>query len=75
MFFLTGYGIHALYRRNIDRGRHVVYNCVKQLLYALVTVRSAASHGNELVCQGGFTDGLLYLCFGNFFTFKVFFKK
>ena len=73
--FLAGFRIYALDRRYVQRGRHIIYDSVQQLLYALVTIRSTAGNRNHLVCDGRLTDACLDLVDGNFFFVKELFHQ
>ena len=55
--FLAGFGVGTLDSGDIERRRHIVNNSVKKLLYALVSVRSTADNGNELVFDRALSDG------------------
>ena len=59
LFFLAGIGVYALNCGNIERRRHKVNNCVEKLLNALVSVRSTAGYGYELILDSTLSDSLL----------------
>ena len=57
-FELVRLGILAFHRRNIQRGGHVIHDCIQKLLYAFVFIGSAAGHGNHFHRNRGFADGI-----------------
>lgn len=63
---------NALYRRNVQRRRHIIDNGIKQHLYALVLVSGTAEHGEHGVRYNRFANGFLYLVNRQLFTFQVF---
>ena len=66
ILFLAGLGVHALDRRDVHRGRHVVDHGVQQLLHALVLVGGAHEHGVDLAGDDALADGGLQLLDGDF---------
>ena len=66
ILFLAGLGVHALDRRDVHRGRHVVDHGVQQLLHALVLVGGAHEHRVDLAGDDALADGGLQLLDGDF---------
>ena len=53
---LIGLGVDALDRGNIRGGGHIINNCIKQKLNALVAVGSTAGDRDHIVGYGSLTD-------------------
>ena len=68
---ITGLGIGAFDRRDIQRRRHIVHNRVKQLLHALVFIGCAADDGNHLDLRGRLADCGLDLFARNGFSLEI----
>ena len=64
----VGLGVRALDRRNIERGRHVVDDCVEQLLNALVLVGGAHEDRVDLAGDNALAQGDLELFDGELFV-------
>ena len=71
----SGVNIGAFNGRDIQRRRHIIYDCIKELLYALVAVGSTAAYGNKGVVDGAFSYGGFKLRNGKLFTVKVLHHK
>ena len=72
---LVGLGVNSLYRRDIDRRRHIIDYSIKQLLYTLVLVGSTAAYRNHMVCDGGLAYAVLDLVYGQLFAAEIFFQE
>ena len=68
---LIVFGIYPFNRRNIQRGRHVVDYCVKQLLHAFIFVRCAAHYGHHMIRYGCLADRGFDLILGNLFAIQI----
>ena len=54
---------------NVRRRRQVAYDGIKKRLNSLVLIGTAYINGNQLICQGTDTDGLMKQLFRNLLTF------
>ena len=68
---LLGTGDDTLDGRDIGGGRHIVNDSVQHLLDTLVTVRRTANNGNNLIVDGGLTQGSLQFLDSRLLALKV----
>ena len=71
----SGIRIYTLDRRYIQRRRHIIYNGIQQLLYALVLIRSSAYNRNHGVGNGRLSDASLDFVDGDFFACEILFHQ
>ncbi len=71
-FFLIRTREYTLDRWNIQRGRHIVDDCIEHHLYALILIGGSAEHRNHFSCNRGFTDRSFDILFRQIVFLEIF---
>ena len=74
-YFSSRINVNTLYCRNIERRRHVINNCIEQVLNTLVFKRRSADYGTELNSYRTCTDCRHNFIFCQHFSTKILFHK
>ena len=72
---LVSLGVDALDRGNIRGGGHIINNCIKQKLNALIAVGSTADDGHHVICKSRLSDAGLDLINGELLAVEIFLKQ
>ena len=70
LYFLLGYRIDTLDRRDIQRRRHIVNHAVKHHLDALVSVSRSAKHRHHTARDGLLSDYVFDFFYSKFFSLE-----
>ena len=71
LILFVGIRIDTLDRRDINRSRHVINNCIQKHLNALVAVSGTTQYRNQLVVDGSLAECLLQILNRNLFALQV----